>query len=186
MIALRLSRRLIERLTRLRHESLDLAEHKLPELVEKVRSGADVSVDDSLQLLDHGRDEIGEVAEAFNKAQQTAVSAAVQEAKTREGTNKVFLNIAHRSQVIVHRQLQVLDEAEREQEDPDAAGDALPARPPVHPRAPQRGEPDHPRRRAAGPALAQPGEPRPSSPAARRRRPSTSPASTSRSCRRAR
>jgi hypothetical protein len=86
--------------------------------VEKVRSGADVDVDDSLKLLDHGRDEIGEVAEAFNKAQQTAVSAAVQEAKTREGTNKVFLNIAHRSQVIVHRQLKVLDEAEREQEDP--------------------------------------------------------------------
>jgi len=119
VIALRLSRRLIERLTRLRHEALDLAEHKLPELVEKVRAGADVHVDDSLKLLDHGRDEIGEVAEAFNKAQQTAVSAAVQEAKTREGTNKVFLNIAHRSQVIVHRQLKVLDEAERGQEDPE-------------------------------------------------------------------
>jgi signal transduction histidine kinase len=118
IVALRLSRRLIDRLTRLRRESLELAEHKLPELVEKVRSGADVDVDDSLKLLDHGRDEIGEVADAFNKAQQTAVSAAVQEAKTREGTNRVFLNIAHRSQVIVHRQLKVLDEAEREQEDP--------------------------------------------------------------------
>ncbi len=119
VVALRLSRRLIDRLTRLRHEALDVAEHKLPELVEKVRAGADVSVDDSLRLRDHGRDEIGEVAEAFNKAQQTAVSAAVQEAKTREGTNKVFLNIAHRSQVIVHRQLKVLDEAERSQEDPE-------------------------------------------------------------------
>jgi signal transduction histidine kinase len=119
VVALRLSRRLIDRLIRLRHEALDVAERKLPELVEKVRAGADVSVDDSLRLRDHGRDEIGEVAEAFNKAQQTAVSAAVQEAKTREGTNKVFLNIAHRSQVIVHRQLKVLDEAERSQEDPE-------------------------------------------------------------------
>jgi signal transduction histidine kinase len=119
VVALRLSRRLIDRLTRLRHEALEVAEHTLPELVENVRAGADVSVDDSLKLLDHGRDEIGEVAEAFNKAQQTAVSAAVQEAKTREGTNKVFLNIAHRSQVIVHRQLKVLDEAERSQEDPE-------------------------------------------------------------------
>jgi signal transduction histidine kinase len=117
VIALRLSRRLIDRLTRLRHEALDLAEHKLPELVENVRSGAEV--DDYLELLDHGRDEIGEVAQAFNKAQQTAVSAAVQEAKTREGTNRVFLNIAHRSQVLVHRQLRVLDDAERGQEDPD-------------------------------------------------------------------
>jgi HAMP domain-containing protein len=119
LFALRLSRRLIERLVRLRSETLDLAEKGLPELVEKVRTGTDVSVDDEVRLRDYGADEIGEVADAFNKAQQTAVAAAVQEAKTREGTNKVFLNIAHRSQVIVHRQLKTLDEAERKQEDPE-------------------------------------------------------------------
>jgi signal transduction histidine kinase len=117
--ALRLSRRLIERLVRLRSETLALAEKGLPELVEKVRAGTDVSVDDEVRLRDYGADEIGEVADAFNKAQQTALAAAVQEAKTREGTNKVFLNIAHRSQVIVHRQLKTLDEAERKQDDPE-------------------------------------------------------------------
>jgi methyl-accepting chemotaxis protein len=119
VFALRLSRRLIDRLTRLRTETLDLAEKKLPELVEKVRTGADVAVEDSVRLVNHGSDEIGEVANAFNKAQQTAVTAAVQEARTREGTKTVFLNIARRSQVIVHRQLKVLDEAERRQEDPE-------------------------------------------------------------------
>ena len=119
VFALRTSRRLIDRLTRLRRETLDLAETKLPAMVEKVRAGQDVTLDDSVRLVDHGRDEIGEVADAFNKAQQTAVAAAVQEAKTREGTKTVFLNIAHRSQVIVHRQLKVLDEAERRQEDPE-------------------------------------------------------------------
>jgi signal transduction histidine kinase len=119
MFALRLSRRLIERLIRLRTDTLELAEKRLPELVEKVRAGTEVHVDDEMKLRDYGSDEIGEVADAFNKAQQTAVAAAVQEAKTREGTNKVFLNIAHRSQVIVHRQLKTLDEAERKQEDPE-------------------------------------------------------------------
>jgi signal transduction histidine kinase len=118
VFALRLSRRLIERLVRLRTETLDLAENRLPTLVEGVRTGADVHIDD-VRLGDYGGDEIGEVADAFNKAQQTAVASAVQEAKTREGTNKVFLNIAHRSQVIVHRQLKTLDEAERKQEDPE-------------------------------------------------------------------
>jgi signal transduction histidine kinase len=118
VFALRMSRRLIERLTRLRTETLDLAENRLPELVERVRTGADVRVDE-VKLGEYGRDEIGEVADAFNKAQQTAVASALQEAKTREGTNKVFLNIAHRSQVIVHRQLKTLDEAERQQEDPE-------------------------------------------------------------------
>ncbi len=119
LFALRLSRRLIERLIRLRTETLELAEKRLPALVEKVRTGADVNLDDEARLRDYGADEIGEVADAFNKAQQTALAAAVQEAKTREGTNKVFLNIAHRAQVIVHRQLKTLDEAERRQEDPE-------------------------------------------------------------------
>jgi hypothetical protein len=118
VLALRLSRRLIERLIRLRTETLELAEIRLPGLVERVRTGADVQVGE-VALREYGSDEIGEVANAFNKAQQTAVAAAVQEAKTREGTNKVFLNIAHRSQVIVHRQLKTLDEAERKQEDPE-------------------------------------------------------------------
>ncbi|MFL6120169.1 nitrate- and nitrite sensing domain-containing protein [Actinophytocola sp.] len=118
VLAIRLSRRLIERLVRLRTETLELAENRLPSLVERVRTGADVQASE-VALREYGGDEIGEVAEAFNKAQQTAIAAAVQEAKTREGTNKVFLNIAHRSQVIVHRQLKTLDEAERKQEDPE-------------------------------------------------------------------
>lgn len=119
IIALRLSNRLIGRLARLREDTLDVAEIRLPELVDRVRAGEPVDLDDKGHFLDHGDDEIGQVAEAFNKAQQTAIAAAVEEAKTREGTKTVFLNIAHRSQVIVHRQLKVLDQAERKQEDPE-------------------------------------------------------------------
>ncbi|WP_051362908.1 sensor histidine kinase [Amycolatopsis thermoflava] len=117
--AWRLSNRLIQRLGRLREETLEAAETQLPQLVERVRTGEAVDLDTEVALLDHGEDEIGQVADAFNKAQQTAIAAAVDEAKTREGTKKVFLNIAHRSQVLVHRQLKALDEAERKQEDPD-------------------------------------------------------------------
>ncbi|GAA3821983.1 MULTISPECIES: sensor histidine kinase [Amycolatopsis] len=117
--AWRLSNRLIQRLGRLREETLEAAETQLPQLVERVRTGEAVDLDTEVALLDHGDDEIGQVADAFNKAQQTAIAAAVDEAKTREGTKKVFLNIAHRSQVLVHRQLKALDEAERKQEDPD-------------------------------------------------------------------
>jgi len=119
VFAWRMSSRLIKRLTALREDTLDMAETHLPELVRRVRDGEDVDLETEMSLLDHGEDEIGQVAEAFNKAQQTAVAAAVDEAKTREGTSKVFLNIAHRSQVLVHRQLKTLDEAERKQEDPD-------------------------------------------------------------------
>jgi signal transduction histidine kinase len=119
LVALRLSNRLIGRLTRLRYDTLDIAEVRLPDLVQRVRAGESVDLENDVALIDHGDDEIGQVANAFNKAQQMAVAAAVDEAKTREGTNAVFLNIAHRSQVIVHRQLKVLDQAERKQEDPE-------------------------------------------------------------------
>jgi signal transduction histidine kinase len=118
-VALRLSNRLIGRLHRLREDTLDIADVRMPELVRRVRAGEHVDLDAEVSMLDHGADEIGQVAEAFNKAQQTAIAAALDEAKTREGTKAVFLNIAHRSQVIVHRQLKVLDQAERKQEDPD-------------------------------------------------------------------
>ncbi len=118
-IAVRLSNRLIGRLHRLREDTLDAAEVRLPELVARVQAGEPVDLEEGGHFLDHGNDEIGQVADAFNKAQQTAIAAAIDEAKTREGTKTVFLNIAHRSQVIVHRQLKVLDQAERKQEDPD-------------------------------------------------------------------
>ncbi|MGH3905654.1 MAG: sensor histidine kinase [Pseudonocardiaceae bacterium] len=119
IIAIRLSNTLIRRLVRLRTETLKLADEQLPRVVERLRVGQHVDVAAEVPELDHGRDEIGQVAAAFNKAQQTAVAAAVQEAKTRAGINVVFLNIARRSQAIVHRQLQVLDTAERSADDPD-------------------------------------------------------------------
>lgn len=119
LVAIRLGNNLIRRLVRLRTETLELADEHLPEVVARLRAGEQIDVATEVPALDHGDDEIGQVAAAFNKAQHTAVAAAVQEAKTREGINAVFLNIARRSQTIVHHQLQVLDSAERAVDNPD-------------------------------------------------------------------
>jgi signal transduction histidine kinase len=119
IIAIRLGNNLIRRLVRLRTETLKLADEHLPQVVERLRAGEQIDVAVEVPELDHGEDEIGQVAAAFNKAQQMAVAAAVQEVKTREGINAVFLNIARRSQTIVHHQLQVLDSAERAVDNPD-------------------------------------------------------------------
>ena len=119
LIALRLSRRLIRRLTRLREETLDLAHRELPDVVRRLGAGERIDVETQVPWLDHGKDEIGQLASAFNAAQRSAISATVRETETRQGVRKVFLNIAHRSQVIVHRQLRLLDETERSLEDPD-------------------------------------------------------------------
>jgi signal transduction histidine kinase len=119
LVAARLSNRLVNRLKDLREKTLELADTRLPEAVGRLRSGEPIDIEREVPPLEFGDDEIGQVADAFNKAQRTAVAAAAQEARTREGVNAVFLNIAHRSQVVVHRQLEVLDRAERKQEDPD-------------------------------------------------------------------
>ncbi|HVV09467.1 nitrate- and nitrite sensing domain-containing protein [Amycolatopsis sp.] len=118
LLALRMGNDLVRRLRTLRADTLE-ADERLPEVVERIRRGEDVDVSREMPALDYGGDEIGEVADAFSKAQQAAVAAAVQEARLREGTNTVFLNIARRSQAVVHRQLQVLDKAERAADDPE-------------------------------------------------------------------
>src|SRR5690606_17478684 len=114
VVAVRSARRLTRRL---RAETLALSDTRLPELVERAQSGRKVDVGAELPRLDHGEDEIGEVADAFDTAQRTAVGAAVKQAEIREGANRAFLGIAYRNQAIVQRQL-------RRRADVEPAGDA--------------------------------------------------------------
>lgn len=118
VLALGLSNRLVRRLTHLRAGTLRRAQEELPRMVERLRSGNRDEVA-PLAPLDPRNDEIGQVAAAFELAQQTALDAAAAEAASRAGFNAVFLNIAHRSQGIVHRQLRTIDEAERAESDPE-------------------------------------------------------------------
>ncbi len=118
LVAVILANRIIRRLRRLRTETLALADEQLPATMRALREGGDIDAAQTSPTLDFGRDEIGQVAQAFEHAASAALRAAVDEARTREGVRAVFLNIAHRSQIVVHRQLEILDEAERRQEDP--------------------------------------------------------------------
>ncbi|WP_434441890.1 sensor histidine kinase [Lentzea sp. E54] len=124
VLALRISNRLVSRalitrLTSLREDTLRLAQERLPHIVARLRGGEQVDVHRDMPPLDYGNDEIGQVADAFNTAQYTAVAAAVKETQAREGVNRVFLDIAHRNQGLVHRQLKILDKLEREEEHPE-------------------------------------------------------------------
>jgi signal transduction histidine kinase len=117
--ALLLANGLVRRLRRLRSKTLELTDVKLPSIVRRIADGELVDVESEMAILDYGSDEIGQVAVAFNTAQGTAVAAAAAEARTRSGISKVFLDIAHRSQLVVHRQLELLDVAEAKQSDPE-------------------------------------------------------------------
>lgn len=116
--ALLLAGRVARRLRSLRSASLELATERLPAIIDDIHRGRPVDFDRDIAPVDNGGDEIGEVAAAFEAAQRTAITAAAAEARTREGFNRVFLDIAFRSQALVRRQLDVLDLAEAEQHDP--------------------------------------------------------------------
>ncbi|MGW9635729.1 nitrate- and nitrite sensing domain-containing protein [Nocardiopsis alba] len=118
-LARRSSRNLTDRLLALRDQSQDLAEKRLPAIMERLHRGERVDTGAELPELRAEDDEIGDVARSFNTAQRAAVEEAVQQTELRQGVNRVFLNIAHRSQTLVHRQLRLLDRMEREQEDPE-------------------------------------------------------------------
>jgi len=118
IVSIRVGRSLVGRLRRLRAEALEMAGERLPAVVRRLQRGESVDVNVETPPLEYGRDEIGQVGRAFNKVQRTAVQSAVEEASVRRGINEVFLNIARRSQTLLHRQLSLLDQMERRETEP--------------------------------------------------------------------
>jgi hypothetical protein len=116
--SLRVARSVLRRLAGLRQAALELAIDRIPRVVSRLRTGERVDVAAEAPPLPYGADEIGQVGHAFNALQRQAVGAAVAEADLRRGVNEVFLNIARRSQALLHRQLSILDNMERRTEDP--------------------------------------------------------------------
>ncbi|NUR72799.1 MAG: HAMP domain-containing protein [Hamadaea sp.] len=117
-LSIRIARSIIRRIHELRAEALDVAERKLPDVVRRLRRGDEVDVDAEAPPLTPADDELGQLGGAFAEMQRTAIAAAVQEAHLRAGLNQVFLNLGRRSQVLVHRQLSLLDAMERRVTDP--------------------------------------------------------------------
>jgi len=115
----RITRSLSRRLRGLRLATLSLAEDRLPDVVARLNRGEKVDVESATPPLDYGGDELGQVAQAFNTAQRTAVHTAVELADTRRGFQKVILGIARQSQNLVNLQLTKLDALERRHDDPD-------------------------------------------------------------------
>ena len=123
VLSIRIGRSLIRRLTGLRQDAQSLADDRLPTVVGRLRQGEEVDVAAAAPALEYGTDEIGELGNAFSAVQRTAVQSAVQEARLRRGLSEVFLNIARRSQTLLHRQLSLLDTMERRSTDPEELED---------------------------------------------------------------
>jgi signal transduction histidine kinase len=123
VIAFVVSRGLIRQLTDLRQSAVDLSAEQLPGALRRLREGQDVDVGTLVPPLEPGDDEIGQVRQAFNTAARTAITAAIDELKIRQGVNDVFRNLARRNQSLLSRQLQLLDAMERRVHEPEELAD---------------------------------------------------------------
>ncbi|HEX7745475.1 MAG TPA: nitrate- and nitrite sensing domain-containing protein, partial [Micromonosporaceae bacterium] len=122
-LALRIGRSLIDRMTGLRAAALATANERLPAVVDRLRRGEEVDVAAETPELNFGDDELGQLGRAFTQVHRAAVRSAVDEAAVRSGLRQVFLNIARRSQTLLHRQLALLDRMERRATEPDELED---------------------------------------------------------------
>ncbi|AGL14876.1 nitrate- and nitrite sensing domain-containing protein [Actinoplanes sp. N902-109] len=118
VVSVRVGRSIVGRLVRLRGEALEMADQRLPSVIRRLQRGDTVDVRVETPPLEYGRDEIGQLGHAFTEVQHTAMQSAVEEANVRRGINEVFLNIARRSQTLLHRQLALLDKMERRETEP--------------------------------------------------------------------
>ena len=123
VVSITTARALIAQLQRLRDAAHQLADERLPAVVERLQRGEKVDVAAEAPPLNFGSDEIGQVGQAFNAVQETAIRTAVEQAELRRNVRDVFLNLARRTQALVHRQVTLLDEMERRQEDADELED---------------------------------------------------------------
>jgi signal transduction histidine kinase len=122
-LGLWIGRRLVRELSSLRETALELANERLPDVVSRLAAGEEVDASAQAAPSTATSDEVRQVGEAFATVQQTAVEAAVGQAKLRQGISHIFRNLARRSQSLLHRQLTLLDAMERRARDPQELDD---------------------------------------------------------------
>ena len=115
----RAARALSARLAVLRTDTLALAQQEIPDVVGRLRAGEPVPTPPTWTPSRRVGDEVQQTSDGLAAVRQAAVAAIVHQAQGREGTKKVFLNIARRTQILIHRQISMLDALEREHEEPE-------------------------------------------------------------------
>jgi len=124
-LSLFIGRRMARQLRTLRDAALQVAEDRLPRVVERLHDATRVEDlgSDVPRLPVTSRDEIGQVAGAFDKVHRVAVRVAVEQAALRRSIAEMFVNLGRRNQALVDRQLELIDDLERTRTDLDELAD---------------------------------------------------------------
>ncbi|HLK00367.1 MAG TPA: nitrate- and nitrite sensing domain-containing protein, partial [Streptosporangiaceae bacterium] len=119
IVSTTVARSLTRPLRKLRSDALEVAGHKLPDVVRRLSQSE--GADEGLEIEPIGvasTDEIGEVARAFDQVHREAVRLAADEAMLRGNLNAMFINLSRRSQSLIERQLSLIDSLEQSEQDP--------------------------------------------------------------------
>lgn len=119
-VAGRMARSMSQSMQQLRNAAFDVADQRLPAVVDQLSRTDPGRVDTRVAPIPiTSKDEIGEVARAFDQVHREAIRLAAEQAMLRGNVNAIFTNLSSRSQGLIERQLTLISELESREADPD-------------------------------------------------------------------
>lgn len=119
-------RSLLQPLRTLRTAAFEVADRRLPEAVEQVLATDCTPAEPTVDPVPvHSREEVGQVARAFDTVHVQAVRLAAEQAQLRSSLNDAFLNLSGRSQRLLEQQLRLIEELRGAVHDPKLVSSLL-------------------------------------------------------------
>ncbi|MFI5554203.1 nitrate- and nitrite sensing domain-containing protein [Streptomyces sp. NPDC051738] len=118
LVSVLVGRGLIVELLDLRNDALEVAGRRLPQAMRKLHAGQGVDIDAEAPMRRLVGDELAQVGTALTAVQRAALKAASERAELLSGISGVYVSLARRSQVLLHRQLDLLEGMQRRRQDP--------------------------------------------------------------------
>jgi signal transduction histidine kinase len=116
------ARTMLLSLRALRRSAILVAQERLPEAVQRMRQGSVPNVNINPVPVTT-REEVGQVARAFDAVHEQAVRLAAEQATLQSNINSMYVNLSRRSQALVDRQLLLIEQLEAGEEDPEQLSD---------------------------------------------------------------
>ncbi|MFE6486130.1 nitrate- and nitrite sensing domain-containing protein [Streptomyces sp. NPDC057757] len=114
------ARQMSRSMRQLRNAAFNVAEQRLPMLVDQLSRTDPGRVDTRVTPIPiTTTDEIGEVARAFDQVHREAVRLAAEQALLRGNINAIFTNLSRRNQSLIEGQLTLITDLENNEADPD-------------------------------------------------------------------
>ncbi|MFI1357290.1 nitrate- and nitrite sensing domain-containing protein [Streptomyces sp. NPDC020898] len=113
LVSVSVGRGLIVELLDLRNSALEVAGRRLPQAMRRLHLGQGVDIDAEAPMRRLAGDELAQVGTALTAVQRAALKAASERAELLSGISGVYVSLARRSQVLLHRQLDILDRLEQ-------------------------------------------------------------------------